>query len=214
MMVNIGMKYDDLIILLELDAFQKYSLRLEKALKYLSHQERLRSSHILRSLQDSIDKDIEKKALQEMQDSILPRFFRNPTVVSLYAIFETAVIGIAPDPKKLEDIKIGGKKPSLVKRAKKYFNDIVKVSFCSDTRSYHQLEMLETLRHAISHCNGRLDRVKPKRRHEIEEWLESNIGVRAEGGDLFISENFIKETYDVVNMTIQRLIRQVSALSK
>jgi hypothetical protein len=211
--VNVGVKYGHMIILLELDAFEEYRKRLERVLKYLHDQEPLRTSHMLRRLQDPTDKAIEENAFREMQDNIIPRFFRNPAVVSLYAIFESAVTEIAPDRKKLEDTKIGGKKVSFLRRAKKYFSDAVNVSFCSDTRSYHQLEMLEALRHAFAHCNGRLDRVKPKEREKIRSWLTSEIGITEEGGDLLISDAFLKDTYRVVKDTIRGLITQVNALT-
>ena len=212
MKINMGVGYGHLIVFLELDAFAEYRVRLEEIIKYLHDQEPLRTSHTLRRLQDLTDKTIEEHALREMRDSIIPRFFRNPAVVSLYAIFEAAVTEIAPDPKELENIKIRGKRASLLKRAKKYFNDTVKISFCSDTRSYHQLEMLEVLRHAVAHCNGRLDKVKPKDREKIRSWMTPEIGVE-EGGNFLISDVFLKDTYRVVKDTIYGLVSQVNGLT-
>ena len=216
MKINIGIRYGHLIILLELEAFEKYINRLERVMKYLCDQEPLRTSHILRRLQDPIDKDLEENALSEFQVNIIPRFFRNPALVSLYAIWETAVIEIASDlrqlkrePTQLADIKKG----SLLDKSKKYFNEVLKVSLCSDSRSLEQLEMLGVIRNAIAHCNGRLEKVKPKNKKKIEDWISSDIGVSETEGDLLISKTFLKNNYRVVKDTVHSLITQLNALS-
>ena len=85
----------------------------------------------------------------------------------------------------------------------------MKVPLCSDRRSYERLEMLEVLRHAIAHCNGRLDKVKGKKRNKIMIWVNAGVGISIEDGNVLISETFLRETYSVVKELLQNMIWQI-----
>lgn len=218
MEVNVGIGFKYLEILLELYAFEKFLNMLEKGLKYLTDQEALKTSSILRKLRDNNDIQIEKYDFTELVNHTMPRFFRNPALVSLWAIYESAIILIASclqqQKKKSPKLKNYKKKEKMnfLDRANKYFNQVLKVKLYPDDHEEH-LKKLMVLRHAIAHCNGRLEDVKGKGRNQIKKWVDTEIGIEIYHGDLLISESFLREIHLIVKGSLSDLIKRVNSTS-
>lgn len=213
MEINIGIEIKYIEILLELDAFDRFLYSLEKSLKYLTDQEALRVDNNIRRLKDLTDIQIRRYNHTNLIHNILPRFFRNPALVSLYAIYESGVTGIASHLQqrsrknlKLKDIRGGG----FLDQANKYFKYVLEVPLYSDNFTWKHLKMLMVLRHTIAHCNGRLEAVNEKHREKIKKWEKQNIGINIHHGDLIISENFLRETYLIVKESLCDLIKRVN----
>jgi hypothetical protein len=147
----------------------------------------------------------------EFKDIALPRMLRGPFIVSLWAVFESGVIEIGEyvrekEGKVLRQNDIRGE--GMLERAKKYYEHILKFPFIDDQRNWQTLKMVNTIRDAIAHSNGRLDRVKPDAAKKIKEWVNANLGITAEGDLLILSKAFVENAYLTINGCIQGLIAQ------
>ena len=219
MEINIGIEFKYVVILLELEAFGKFLDRLEKGLKYLSDQEELRNSSSLRNLYDLNDIQNSNYDLTELVEHILPRFFRNPALISLYAIYESSVNIIADYLRQKLDESLPrlknyekNKRMNFLHRANKYFHDVLKIPLYSN--GYEEdLERLRVLTNAIAHCNGRLEEVKTMERKTIQKWEKDKIGISIYQGDLLISEGFLRKTYLIVKDSLSDLIKSHKTVS-
>ncbi|MBW1676625.1 MAG: hypothetical protein JRJ79_08465 [Deltaproteobacteria bacterium] len=218
MRINIGIEFEYLLIYLELKAFKEFLDRLEKGLEYITKQETLYSPSIIHGLTDPNDIQIAENEHKEFINRIMPRFFRNPALVSLWAIYESSVNKIADHlhQKLSEDLPqlknyLKNRKMNFLHRANKYFHDVLKIPLYSNGHEDH-LERLMVLRHAIAHCNGRLEEVKNKKRQrKIREWVKGNIGISIYHGDLIISESFLREIFLIIEESLHFLIKSANS---
>ena len=78
----------------------------------------------------------------------IPRIFYNPFLVSLYAVYESAVIEIAKLTQERKGVKVS---TMGIGYAKKCCRDTLKFNLTQNSQSS---ERLTELRHAIAHANG------------------------------------------------------------
>ena len=132
----------------------------------------------------------------------LPRILYNPFLVSLYAVYESAVIDIA----KLTQERKGMKVPTMgIGDAKKCCRDTLKFNLTQNSRS---LEQLTEIRHAIAHANGHLKLVKEEKRKKIKKWIKRDIGIEDYYGDIIVSGAFVREAYETVKGELESLIER------
>src|SRR5215211_7083243 len=85
----------------ELWALAEYNRMLEAQLPALENQEQQRLQQRIRDQQlDESDASIEYQQHYDLIEHVLPRFFRGPVLVTLWAIYESAVNEIADYIKK------------------------------------------------------------------------------------------------------------------
>lgn len=216
MQINIGIEVEYLEICLKLDSFGIFIDRFEKSLKYLTDQEILRTSHSLRKLRDITDITTAQYDLEDFVNHIIPLFFRNSSLVSLWAIYESAIIVVADHlqrknhkSQKLKKFR-ENERMSLLDRAYDYFQQVLKVKLYSDDHQ-ERLDQIRVLRNAIAHCNGRLEDVGEDNKKKFKEWMKQNIGINIYHGDLLISESFLRKTYLIVKKSLCDLIKCVSS---
>ena len=148
---------------------------------------------------------------------IIPLFFRNPALVSLWAIYESSVIEIADhlndqkrNSKKMKNYRKKERELSFLDRSFDYFQNILKVDLCSNS-VFKKLDKVIVLRNVIAHCNGNLENVRENNRNTIIEWVKEDIDIDIYQGDLLISERFLKENYLIVKNSLCDLINRVSS---
>ena len=145
---------------------------------------------------------------------MLPRYFRNPIVVTLWAIFESAIIEIAKEIKDQQNlpIKLDDIRGDFLKRTNKYFNHIIKFPIDVRGSSWKHFRKFYLLRNAIAHGNGRLDNIKnPEDRKTILEWESENTGIATIGGNIVCSPDFIRQTYSVVLDFLGNMAERIKA---
>ena len=127
-------------------------------------------------------------ALDELHHNttvVIPRLIRHSFLVSLYAVYEAAVIEIAEfirvrqsQPITLDDLK--GRFP---RNARKYYKDVLGFKLVRDNVSWQKVCLLARLRHAIVHANGRLDRL---RSDDDRKQIKQTGGIVVDGPKLMI----------------------------
>ena len=139
-------------------------------------------------------------------DSVLPRVLRNPFLVSLFAVYESAVTEIAKLIQAREGTKtsICDLNGRVLKRYKKYYENVLQFQLSLGNDSWQRLILLSDLRNVIAHTNGRLDLVDKRARKEIL----MTAGVKDELGYLVVEGDFLKETFALVKEDLEGLIRR------
>ena len=197
----------------ELYALEDFINTIELQLPKLIEKEK-EKAHQNRPKNDPFESQQRENELYELIEDVLPRYFRNPIVVTLWAIFESAIIEIAKEIKdqintaiKLDDIK-----GNFLKRTNKYFNHIIKFPIDVEGNSWEQLCNFYILRNAIAHGNGRLDNIKnPNDRKAILKWEEETSDIHTLGGNIVCSPEFIKQTYSVVFKFLQEITDELKS---
>lgn len=150
----------------------------------------------------------EQNELDYTVEFLVPKLFRSTFLVSLYAVYESAVIEIAEIIQKREafPVSINDLKGDFLKRARKYYQ-IMGFQLSSD-KAWERIIMLSDLRNAIAHANGRIEMLKEKTRSKIEEWEKQNIGICSMHGFLFLEESFLRDTFNLVSDSLNDLIKR------
>ncbi len=184
----------------ELYALEDYIDSVESHLPDLIEREK-EKAYQSRSNKESIEWHQNEQALYELIEEVLPRYFRNPIVVTLWAIFESAVIEIAKEvqaqqclPIALDDIR-----GDFLERTNKYFNHIIKFPIDARGNSWQHLRKLYLLRNALAHGNGRLDNIKNQEELKTRLGLDkANSEVAITDGNLVCYPNFISNTLSMI----------------
>jgi hypothetical protein len=203
----------------ELQCFQQYLDTVEKYLALVDPLEWKRALEKLRKKKVADDPDEYQAAFLKhivLTEELLPRFFLNPLLLTLWAIYESAIIEIADylrtqknEEQTLDKTKARG---GFLGKAKKYFKRILSFPLCPDNKMWQELTTCMKLRNAIAHGNGRLEAIKEESREKIIEIAGKRSDISISGianGYLVISPQFLRTTYDSVNRSLEELIDRV-----
>jgi hypothetical protein len=196
----------------ELGSLQDYFRTTERQLPLLAeHAE----EQLFEELTDEDTFGAVRSFAHRFAEDVLPRFFRSPILVALWAIYESGTTDIAEYLRqrgnhalKLQDIS--GR--NELDRKRKYFEHILKFQLITDERAQEYIEMLLLLRNSIAHGNGHKDFVKENNWNKINSWERHIKGVSTEYGYLTFSESFIGEMLNIVGDSLNDLIQRVKAL--
>ena len=206
--MKITLDFRLLEVSMELSTLEKHLELIENQIE--RGQEEARSIMEAETLELESDDEAEWSILGQeyyyQVDFMLPRVLRNPFLVSLFAVYESAVTEIANliQRKKGVGISIDDLKGDLLRRSKKYYAQVLQFELSLDNDSWQRLMLLSDLRNAIAHTNGRVDMVSKRTRERI---LKSE-GVREEVGWLVVEGAFLKETFAFVKIDLEGLVER------
>lgn len=143
-------------------------------------------------------------------DIILPRFFNNPFLISLYSVLEASITDIANHikDKKGEKLSINDLRGSFLDRSKKYYNCVLNFQLYNDSANWQRAQMLADLRHALAHTNGRFDMMKEGTQDKIRDWEEKDRGISIYSGFLVPEKEFLQETFTMVRDMLDGLVER------
>jgi len=153
----------------------------------------------------------EQQNLDYIVDFLLPRLFRGPFLISLYAVYESAVIEIAKHIQKQKEIAFSfndQKGENFLNKAKKYYNEIIEFQLYPSEVVWERIEMLSVLRNSIAHANGRLEMVKKKIQEKITNWEKKKIGIFSMYGFIIFEEGFLRDTLSLVSASLNDLVER------
>jgi hypothetical protein len=201
----------------ELYALEEYMESVKSHLPDLIKKEENKAYESLREggyENDSFERQEIQQRLYELIEEVLPRFFLGPIIVTLWAIFESAIYEIAKEAKDQQKQIIGLSdiNGDFLERTNKYFNHILQIHIKMRDSSWQHLRMFYVLRNALAHANGRLDNIKnEKDKNVIKQWAKKGIGIENINGNLMFTQEFVRETYLIVFNVIKNLTDQVTA---
>jgi len=202
-------------IFYELGTLESYMNSIETQLPSLIKIEEEKMFKRLRykgSHNDTDELDEIRKKLFHLAEDVYPRYFRGLILVTLWAIFESAIYKIAKEIKDQQEHGVGLNdiRGDLLRRTKKYFNHILKFPLDTGGNDWRQLQILKVLRNAIVHGNGQLDNIKNEADiKKIEKWEQENIGITIIMGSLLFSPDLVRKTFAAVSSTINNLTQEV-----
>lgn len=199
----------------ELWSLGKYREVFEEQLRFLKDQERVRLRARFASAELEMD-DAERQFASEQVDmlvgEVLPRFFRGPYLIALWALFESGIIELADYlaqrkqlPLKLRDIR--GHNP--IEQWNKYFTYVAGFPLDVSESTWQRLDELRQVRHVLAHANGRLDLAEESARRKLEEWCVENRGLHAYFNLLIVSAEYTQTAQVLVTETLSGLIGRV-----
>jgi hypothetical protein len=199
----------------ELYALKEYMDSVEAQLPDLIKKEEEKAYWTLRENgyeNDSIEAHDIQQRLYNLVDEVLPRYFWGPILVTLWAIFESAIIEIAKEIKDQQKQKIGLSdiNGDFLERTNKYFNHILKIQINTRDSLWQHLKIFYIIRNALAHANGRLENIKSKKdKMKIKKWADQDKRINTINGVLQFTPKFIKEAYSIIFKIINELTSQV-----
>ena len=161
------------------------------------------------SFDDEAEWDLLHQEYRFQVHFLLPRSLRCPFLITLFAVYESAVKEIAGLIQKRQggQISIDDLKGDLLSRAKKYYRHVLHFELSKSNQHWERLTILFDLRNAIAHTNGRLDRLTKKRREKI-----LNIeGVESTMDRVVVNGTFLRETFTMVKDDLEGLVARYKA---
>lgn len=145
-------------------------------------------------------------------EEVLPRFYRGPFLITLWAVFESGITEVADylaEMKgisiKLRDIKGSNQRDQWTK----FYTHVAEYPLQLKEVTWQRFEELRQVRNVLAHSNGRLDRLADDRRKKIEQWCAEGRGLRSYHDLLHISAEYVREAEMLVADTLVSLIRTV-----
>jgi len=140
-------------------------------------------------------------------DFVQPRVLRGPFLVTLFAVYESAVSEIACRIQarkgvetSLRDEKVRG----FLSKAKEYYDVRLQFDLSISNRRWENLRQLSKLRNAIAHANGRLETIGAKKAEE----LLKVPGISDEMDCIVVSEVFLREIFGIVKDDLEDLVER------
>lgn len=198
---------------LELSALNYHLDLLEKQINKLVQREQLSLRTKIAELKitpDDPEWQYEHQEFDYIVEFLLPRIFRAPFIVSLYAVYESAVTEIAALIQKQKGIAIfiNDLRGDFLDRAKKYFKDVIGFQLYFDKLAWDRITILSVLRNAIAHANGRIEMLNKGTKQKITNWEKQKVGISSMSGFVVIEESFLRETLRLVSASLNDLVER------
>lgn len=199
----------------ELYALEKYIVSIEQQLPDLIKAEEQKAYENLNKNgyeNEESELQIMRQELYELIDVTLPKYFWGQAIVTLWAIFESAIAEIATEVKTQKELELGltDLQGDVIHRTNKYFNHILKLPIDTRSKSWQHLRMMYVLRNAIAHANGRLENVKSQKDvKKILKWIGSDLGIDEIHGSIILTPDFVKRTHAIIFELLNGLISEV-----
>ncbi|MBA4390518.1 MAG: hypothetical protein C0399_06240 [Syntrophus sp. (in: bacteria)] len=210
-MIRIDFRLVDIIM--ELQALEDHIHLIEMQISELGKSKQSDLEEYLKREQltpDDFEWDEAKHEYDNMMEFLLPRFFWGSFIVSLYAVYETAVTEIARliQTNKAEIISMDDLRGDFLERAKKYYKSILHFELCESDETWQRIRMLVELRNAIAHANGRLEMLKAGTQQKIKNWTKMGMGISLWSNYFLVSAEFSKETFFLVHSSLEHLVKR------
>jgi hypothetical protein len=200
----------------EVYAVQDYYESLEGQIDRVQRMLKLKLDTQLKTQNLTPDDPEWHEAIQEYDhwvDFLLPRFFRGPFLVSLYALYESIVAEIATTIQTLnpalECFKSFKKKVRLnsLEVFRQYYSKVLEIDICPNKTTWNQLLVLMKFRHAVAHANGRIASIHPEKfKTEIVEMARDIPRVDTYSGYITFGKQFVADTTQIVLNELLRFI--------
>lgn len=203
-----------------LSGLEQYLAAIEEQLPYLKSQYGVRLSARLnanRHLMDAEEIQDEEAQISYVTEDLFPRVFLAGFILSLWAVFESAVTDLADYAKsqRAQLFSVGDLRGGdFLAQAMKYFERVLDVRLLPDRHTLDRIELLKAIRNAFVHHNGRITK---EIEHKINSSNLQDIGFkrrRDHGADhrreyIFLTEQGARNYLDLVKGCLNDLAMDV-----
>jgi hypothetical protein len=162
---------------------------------------------------DDWERPSTQRWIQQYTEEELPRLFRAPIIVALWAVFESAILEVAKHLQKegrhslgIEDLR----GENVFVRAEKYYDHILHFPLIKVEHS-EAIEMLLVVRNVIAHINGRIEAIKIRNLQKIRSWEHLHGGISTDLEYLSFTAEFVEDMAYAVKASLEDLITRVRA---
>jgi hypothetical protein len=203
----------------EVYAVQDYYEFLEKQLKRVQRTHKLSLDTQLKTQRLTQDDPEWHEAIQEYShwvEFVLPRFFRSPFLVSLYALYESIVFEVAttiqtlnPTLKRFQSFKKKKGRLGFLEISRQYYSEVLNIELCPAVSTWEKLIILSKFRHAIAHANGRIESLRPPNlKTEIIQMATDLSDVDTYSEYITFGKEFVADTTRIVLDELLRFIEE------
>ncbi len=152
--------------------------------------------------------DLARLEYRSLVEVTYPRILRNPFLVSLFSLYESAVQQIAERIQEEEGVeKPMSKDGGFLRNARRYYEEILDFKLSKSCEHWRRLVLLSDLRNAIAHTNGNVETIRPEKLVH----LLKQPGIHEEGGFIVVSKVFMKQTVKLVGEDLADLLARREA---
>lgn len=195
----------------DLWALGEFHSVIEPQLQYLRDQDRVRAMAELAE-QGAADDEawaLAHQELDERAEHVLPRFFRGPFIVALWAAYESTLVNVADrlaeareKTLRLADIRGG----NLLDRARKYFDGYLDFPLDADAARTRRIADLYQIRNTLVHGNGQLRSRSREQRKILSKVLARYPTLSTERDTLLISAEYTRDILRDVDQSARDLV--------
>jgi hypothetical protein len=196
---------------IELDVLNEYRRGLEHQLPSIIRAETARLEVELAEIED-YERVSYEAWIAQFTERDLPRFFRSPILVALWAIFESSIRKIAGHLQKEGSHSL---KPDDIRgtndfdKYEKYYAHILEFPLVKAKEMRSNLQGLLLVRNAIAHTNGEVAMIKDSNLKKINEWSKTVQGISIQAGYLHFTADFVEKMISVVTAVLTDLVSRV-----
>lgn len=190
---------------------EQYLHVIEEHLPGVIDQLRLRAETNLAKRAQNMEEgemNMRRQDIEEVAKTIIPRFFWGPTIVSLWALYESSVGDLAAYAQKHEDAKSSLKdikRGNFRKKTEKYFAGVLGFNFGIDQARSEKLRIIQEFRNLFAHDGGRLEGLSDQRRTKIRKLAENTPGVEIKNGVVLFSSSFLHDCFATIEDILEKI---------
>lgn len=199
---------------LEITTLKEHVTLIEEHISHATKEAKKKRDDGLQSLTSDSDYEYEADMLNfeysYLTESFLPRVYRSPFIVVLFAVYETTVKEIAELIRSAQGqtvgLKIRGGSGDLLTEANTYYRDVLGMELSRNEENLKRLEVLKDVRNVIAHNNGRSEMASEKQRNVLlKEGLDHGYGW------VLVPKSFLADMHNVVSEELEGLVAMYKA---
>ncbi len=157
-----------------------------------------------------------KLEINSLNNRFLPKYFRNPIIVTLWAIVETCLKSIAEYIGEQENKKLRFKDiraENFLLCIKKYFEYVLNFPILSDQKIYNKFYEVMKLRHLIVHNNGKISNPKDAGNIKfIKDLMNKYKTISLDFDEIIISKKYINVSFSIIRIELENIINETKRI--
>ena len=191
----------------ELFALREHLKLIEEGIERIKKAEELK----LRETElppDDPEWDSERQQYEYLTEDLLPRFFRGTFLVSLYAVYESAITEVARmiGSRKAHAISIDDLRGNFLDRASKFYKDILQFELWQDQKEQQRIRMLSDLRNTFAHANGRFEMLNDSSKKRVKHLTKTEDGIKVFSGYVVCDAKITSDIFLTVQNSLSDLV--------
>src|SRR3989344_3787029 len=210
-LMNLDADFPGFDIWYELWAMEQYLRVIVEHLPDVIAQAKRRAETELKKLDRDMEEGeikIRRQEIAEVAKTIIPRFFWGPTIVSLWALYESSVEDLAEYVQKREGAKLSLddiRAKNFRERTAKYFAGVLDFDFGIDRSRDEKLRIIQEFRNLFAHDGGRLNGLSSQRQTEIRKLVENAPGVEIKNDVVYFSSSFLRDCFTTIEDILEHM---------